>query len=331
MVDSCKLFTGFKPVYDGKKNLYTKEALPFGQERIELDVVMPGDSAVDRKFRVALKLVSRVSLQALEDAMAGRIRQIPPESVQAMDVILRHLPSMKYTPVGRSFFSSPPLALGAQHITVSGGIGGGGGGSQGVDKLGGLGGGREVWFGFHQSVRPSQWKMMLNIDVSATAFYRKMPVINFMAEVLELPMQALNDRRNLSDPQRVKFTKEIRGLKIEITHCGQMRRKYRVCNVTRKPAQTQTFPLLLENGLSIDCTVLKYFNDKYHMQLKYPHLPCLQVGQEQKHTYLPLEVCEIVSGQRCIKKLSDTQTSTMIKHFFNNFKHCKNYASKHKK
>jgi eukaryotic translation initiation factor 2C len=44
------------------------------------------------------QLVSRVSLQALEDAMAGRIRQIPPESVQAMDVILRHLPSMKYTP-----------------------------------------------------------------------------------------------------------------------------------------------------------------------------------------------------------------------------------------
>jgi len=56
MVDSCKLFNNFKPVYDGKKNLYTKEALPFGQERVELDVVMPGDSAVDRKFRVALKV-----------------------------------------------------------------------------------------------------------------------------------------------------------------------------------------------------------------------------------------------------------------------------------
>jgi len=27
-----------------------------------------------------------------------------------------------------------------------------------------LGGGREVWFGFHQSVQPSHWKMMLNID-----------------------------------------------------------------------------------------------------------------------------------------------------------------------
>ncbi|KAF7632951.1 hypothetical protein Mgra_00007654 [Meloidogyne graminicola] len=298
MVESCTLFAGFKPVYDGKKNLYTKEALPFGQERIELEVVMPGDSSIERKFRVALKLVCRVSLQALEDAMEGKIKQIPPESVQAMDVILRHLPSMTYTPVGRSFFSAPPLNIGAQHS---------------VDERGGLGGGREVWFGFHQSVRPSQWKMMLNIDVSATAFYRNMPVINFMADVLELPIQALNERKNLSDPQRIRFTKEIRGLKIEINHCGQMRRKYRVCNVTRKPAQTQTFPLLLEDGTSIDCTVLKYFNEKYNLPLKYPHLPCLQVGQEAKHTYLPLEVCEIVSGQRCIKKLSDIQTSTMIK------------------
>jgi eukaryotic translation initiation factor 2C len=37
------------------------------------------------------------------------------------------------------------------------------------------------------------------------------------------------------------------------------------------------------------------------------------VGQEQKHTYLPLEVCNIVGGQRCMKKLTDMQTSTMIK------------------
>ena len=26
------------------------------------------------------------------------------------------------------------------------------------------------------------------------------------------------------------------------------------------------------------------------MNLQYPFLPCLQVGQEKKHTYLPLEV-----------------------------------------
>ena len=46
--------------------------------------------------------------------------------------------------------------------------------------------------------------------MSATAFYREMPVIEFIAEVLELPVQALAERRALSDAQRVKFTKEIR-------------------------------------------------------------------------------------------------------------------------
>ena len=46
---------------------------------------------------------------------------------------------------------------------------------------------------------------------------------------------------------------------------------------------------------------------------RYPHLPCLQVGQEQKHTYLPIEICNLVAGQRCIKKLTDKQTSMMIR------------------
>lgn len=80
--------------------------------------------------------------------MDGRLHGIPFETIQALDVVMRHLPSMKYAPVGRSFFSAP------------------------VGQTPPLGGGREVWFGFHQSMRPSQWKMMLNIDVSATAFYK---------------------------------------------------------------------------------------------------------------------------------------------------------------
>ena len=76
-----------------------------------------------------------------------------------------------------------------------------------------LGGGREVWFGFHQSVRPSQWKMMLNIDVSATAFYKAQAAIDFMCEVLDI--RDINDqKRPLTDSMRVKFTKEIKGTNI---------------------------------------------------------------------------------------------------------------------
>ena len=60
-----------------------------------------------------------------------------------------------------------------------------------------------------------------------------------MCEVLDI--RDVNDqKRPLTDSQRVKFTKEIKSLKIEITHCGAMKRKYRVCNVTRRPAQMQS-------------------------------------------------------------------------------------------
>lgn len=47
---------------------------------------------------------------------------------------------MTYTPVGRSFFFPPE---GDYHS---------------------LSDGREIWHGFHQSVKPSKWKLMLNID-----------------------------------------------------------------------------------------------------------------------------------------------------------------------
>ncbi|CAF0731815.1 unnamed protein product [Brachionus calyciflorus] len=283
-----QLFGNQRPVFDGKKNLYTKEYLTsIANEKVEVEVTLPGEGK-DRQFKVAIRFEAKVSLFALEDALNGKNMNVPYDSIQALDVIMRHLPSMRYTPVGRSFFSPP----------------------QG-DFANPLGGGREVWFGFHQSVRPSQWKMSLNIDVSATAFYKSQPVIEFLCEILDLNLQEHN--KPLNDAQRVKFTKEIKGLKIEITHCGSMRRKYRVCNVTRRPAHTQTFPLQLESGQTIECTVAKYFSEKHKIKLQYPHMPCLQVGQEQKHTYLPLEVCYIVAGQRCIKKLTDMQTSTMIK------------------
>lgn len=288
MVQSYKkIFSNIKPVFDGRKNMYTRDDLPIGRDKMELEVTLPGEGK-DRVFRVAIKYVARVNLDLLEEALEGNARAIPLDSIQALDVVMRHLPSMTYTPVGRSFFSSPE---GYYHP---------------------LGGGREVWFGFHQSVRPSQWKMSLNIDVSATAFYKAQPVVEYLCEVLDI--HDINEHKKpLTDSQRVKFTKETKGLKIEITHCGSMRRKYRVCNVTRRPAQLQSFPLQLENGQTVECTVAKYFLDKYKMKLRYPNLPCLQVGQEHKHTYLPLEVCNIVAGQRCIKKLTDMQTSTMIK------------------
>nr|XP_020664521.1 protein argonaute-1 [Pogona vitticeps] len=278
-----QIFGDRKPVYDGKKNIYTVTALPIGNERVDFEVTIPGEGK-DRIFKVSIKWIAIVSWRMLHEALVSGQIPVPLESVQALDVAMRHLASMRYTPVGRSFFSPPE---GYYHP---------------------LGGGREVWFGFHQSVRPAMWKMMLNIDGNAACIY-------FCRKVAKFHVEIERRWRSSWSAQAICLTLShiSLGLKVEVTHCGQMKRKYRVCNVTRRPASHQTFPLQLESGQTVECTVAQYFKQKYNLQLKYPHLPCLQVGQEQKHTYLPLEVCNIVAGQRCIKKLTDNQTSTMIK------------------
>lgn len=64
MVESFgKIFGECKPVYDGKKSMYTKDMLPLvGRDRTEVEVTMPGDSQLDRKFKVGIKFVATVTL-----------------------------------------------------------------------------------------------------------------------------------------------------------------------------------------------------------------------------------------------------------------------------
>jgi len=65
---------------------------------------------------------------------------MPQDAVQALDIVMREMPSFYYTPVGRSFFPFD---------------------GQGRP----LGEGCEAQFGFYSSVRHSGWKaMLLNID-----------------------------------------------------------------------------------------------------------------------------------------------------------------------
>lgn len=49
--------------------------------------------------------------------------------------------------------------------------------------------------------------------MSATAFYKAQAVIEFMCEVLDI-REIGEQRKPLTDSQRVKFTKEIKGLKV---------------------------------------------------------------------------------------------------------------------
>ena len=71
---------------------------------MDLDVTLPGEGGKDRPFKVSIKLVSNVSWHTLHDVLAGHGTPDPLEldkpistnPVHAVDVVLRHLPSIKY-------------------------------------------------------------------------------------------------------------------------------------------------------------------------------------------------------------------------------------------
>ena len=128
---------------------------------VELDVIISDDDKLlpaphlpppppppgytPRVFTVRIKKAALINMEQLSKFLSGQLPYTPVDALQAVDVLMRQRPSMLLTTVGRSFFTRNDSKL--------------------------LGNGAECWMGFHQSVRPAKGKLLVNVDVSATAFY----------------------------------------------------------------------------------------------------------------------------------------------------------------
>ncbi|XP_037522356.1 protein argonaute-2 isoform X1 [Rhipicephalus sanguineus] len=271
------------PAFDGRKNLYTRRMLPFKERTFNVPFT---EDDRDQMFIVHIQYAATVNLDALHAVYEGRARVVPQEVIQALDIIMRHGPCVTLTPVGRSMFKAPLPNMNSS-----------------------IGGGHEVWFGYHTSVRPAQWKPLLNVDRSATAFYEAIPVIEFMCKLLSGSQRPLRPEsiRHLSPSQCVQLSKELKGVRVKVLHL-KYPRKYRVGKVTQLPAQDLRFAL--EDGSKI--SVAEYFRKHYPNFIRYPNLPCIQ-PDTNRPVYLPLEVCHIVEGQPYRKKLSGSMTTEMIR------------------
>ncbi|KAG8065820.1 hypothetical protein GUJ93_ZPchr0004g38528 [Zizania palustris] len=278
------------PAYDGRKSLYTAGPLPFTSRTFEITLKDEEDSLGggqgaqrrERLFKVVIKFAARADLHHLAMFLAGRQPDAPQEALQVLDIVLRELPTARYSPVGRSFYS-PNLGRRQQ-----------------------LGEGLESWRGFYQSIRPTQMGLSLNIDMSSTAFIEPLPVIDFVIQLLNRDISV----RPLSDSDRVKIKKALRGVKVEVTHRGNMRRKYRISGLTSQATRELSFPVDDRGTVK---TVVQYFLETYGFSIQHTTLPCLQVGNQQRPNYLPMEVCKIVEGQRYSKRLNEKQITALLK------------------
>ncbi|KAI5603005.1 hypothetical protein BDE02_01G190600 [Populus trichocarpa] len=276
------------PAYDGRKSLYTAGALPFEAKEFVVKLVEKNDPASssssvkkERQFNVAIKYASKVDMHHLKEFLSGRQKDVPQETIQILDIVLRASPSEKYVTVGRSFFS---LDLG---------------------KKGELGNGIEYWRGYYQSLRPTQMGLSLNIDVSARSFYEPILVTEFVAKYFNLRDLS----RPLSDQDRVKVKRALRGIKVEISY-RDYARSFKVTGISNLPVDKTMFTL---DDKKTKVSVHQYFWDRYNIGLKYTSLPPLQAGTDAKPIYLPMELCKIAGGQRYTKKLNERQVTALLR------------------
>ncbi|GMY27304.1 protein argonaute 10 [Fagus crenata] len=275
------------PAYDGRNSLYTAGELPFAWKEFKIKLVDEEDGISgpkrQREYKVVIKFVARANMHHLGQFLAGKRADAPQEALQILDIVLRELSTKRYCPVGRSFFSREDIRMPQR-----------------------LGDGLESWCGFYQSIRPTQMGLSLNIDMAAAAFIEPLPVIEFVAQLLS--KDGLS--RPLSDSDRVKIKKALRGVKVEVTHRGNVRRKYRVSGLTSQPTRELVFPVDDNSNMK---SVVEYFQEMYGFTIQHTHLPCLQVGNQKKANYLPMEACKIVEGQRYTKRLNERQITSFLK------------------
>ncbi|KAG5075120.1 hypothetical protein JHK84_056351 [Glycine max] len=253
------------PAYDGRKSLYTAGQLPFAWREFKIKLVDEEDGVNgpkrEREYRVVIKFVARANLYHLGQFLAGRRADAPQEALQILDIVLRELSTKRYCPIGRSFFS-PDIRTPQR-----------------------LGEGLESWCGFYQSIRPTQMGLSLNIDMASAAFIEPLPVVEFVGQLLGKDVLS----RPLSDADRIKIKKALRGVKVEVTHRGSVRRKYRVSGLTSQPTRELVFPVDENSTMK---SVVEYFQEMYGFTIQYTHLPCLQVGNQKKANYLPMETVQ---------------------------------------
>lgn len=295
--------SGIILAYDGRYSAYSSSPLPKATHTLDVPLTeADADTASSRPprlFKIVLKRVAAINMEPLRLFLKGNLNYTPYEAIQALEIVLRQASSASgLTNIARSFYSPRDSAR--------------------------LGGSVEAWLGFFQSLRPAPGRLLLNIDTSASSFYCSGNLYDVIAGMIESdPRGSFSSRgrggstfnvpasmsiTRLSEPDRIRCERAIRGLKVQVTHRGNMRRKYRVVGLSKTPTSATFF-----ESRDAKISVAEYFQKQYDIRLRYPELPCVQVGSAQRSVYLPIECCDLISGQRYIKKLNEEQTAAMIR------------------
>ncbi|KAK8498367.1 hypothetical protein V6N12_032919 [Hibiscus sabdariffa] len=297
--------------YDGEKSLFTVGPLP--NNKLEFTVVLEdvtsnrnngnaspegheSPNAQDRKrikrpyqsktFKVEISFAAKIPMQAIQSALRGQESENSQEALRVLDIILRqHAAKQGCLLVRQSFFQNNP------------------------DNFTDIGGGVLGCRGFHSSFRASQGGLSLNIDVSTTMIIRPGPVVDFLLA-----------NQNARDPFSLDWTKAKRTLKNLRIQVSPSNQEYKITGLSEQMCKDQLFSLKQRSvknddgeAENLEITVYEYFVNHRNIQLRYSaDLPCINVGKPKRPTYIPLELCSLVSLQRYTKALTTFQRASLV-------------------
>ncbi|KAJ5634197.1 hypothetical protein N7528_002039 [Penicillium herquei] len=185
--------------------------------------------------------------------------------------------------------------------------------------------GATCYRGIYQMIRPCVNGLLLNLDAAHAVFFSRISLMATMRGILEATDETDMARklRPRVDPDKtrwptkefIKLNKYLKGLRVtpDYKECPFKDKSFQIQELVNGHAKE--YMLTIEDratGNEKRMSVEEYFKWKYNIYLEFPFLPLVKMTA--KNVVYPAEFLLIKKLQRWPFKLSDLQTSDMIKY-----------------
>ncbi|KAH7394184.1 Piwi domain-containing protein [Phaeosphaeria sp. MPI-PUGE-AT-0046c] len=290
-------------VWDGNKLAWSSKKLDRDEYRINVDLDAEEgrptkDGQRGNKHTIHLRHTRKVDFNGLYAFLNGQAAWSTEciDTINFLDHVMREWPSQQYTQIKKSFFQR---------------------GEQRFD----LGNGVEAFKGVFASLRPVlddkfNKSLSVNVDVANGTFWRAQELTRAIGQVFNCSpqqfVQRFNQARGNWNKSQLKVDlKVFNRVGVSNTHTNPPV-KWTIDGFEPRDATQVTFPDPADRSQQI--TIARYFKQKYNVNCM-PGIPVVRMTKRIRgeKVFLPMDVLKIDANQRYNTKLSDTQTSNMIK------------------
>ncbi|KAI4955490.1 hypothetical protein J4E91_001351 [Alternaria rosae] len=290
-------------VWDTNKLAWSGKRLPRDDTRITVDLdeeegrpTKPGARGNKHTIHVRWTCqVDFINLNAFLNGQASWSNECI-DTINFLDHVMREWPSQQYTQIKKSFFQRGEVRFD-------------------------LGGGVEAFKGVFASLRPVlddkfNKSLSVNVDVANGTFWRAQELTRAIGQVFNCspPQFATMYKNATRDWKGSMLKKDLRKFKkvgVTAMHTKPPT-QWTIDEFVDKDASQATFPDPDDRSKKI--SVAQYFKKKYNVTVM-AGFPVVKMTKKirKEFVYMPVDVLKIDGNQRYNTKLSDTQTSNMIK------------------